>query len=67
MKSFTCLIIVVNLLFTRLAFGGVFDSLKDPATLIQKKKDCVYGNFYPGEMLNGQLIYNQRILATFKK
>ncbi|AKD25162.1 hypothetical protein CL55_00008290 [Polynucleobacter duraquae] len=45
------------LLFSCNAHAGLFDSFKDPATLILNQKQCFIGG-NAGEMINGDFIVN---------
>jgi hypothetical protein len=54
-------------LLTGNAYAGLFDSLKDPATLILNQKDCLLSN-NPVEIIDGKLIAaGVRVLVILKK
>ena len=48
---------LLALLFSGNTYAGLFDSFKDPATLILNQKQCFIGS-NAGEMINGDFIVN---------
>jgi hypothetical protein len=56
-----------SLLISCSAYAGLFDSFKDPATLILNQKDCLFSN-HPVEIIDGKLIAaGVRVLVILKK
>lgn len=60
-------LIFLSLLISTNVNAGLFDSFKDPATLILNQKNCRLGN-YPAEIIDGKLILGGlRVAAVLKK
>ncbi len=59
-------LIILAILISTNVYAGLFDSFKDPATLILNQKDCRLGN-YPAEIIDGKLIVGLGVAAVLKK